>query len=72
MTQATKDGGYDVFKILPGGGSVWITTLDDLDVAKQRMASFAAISPATYITYFQGKGVVAEYSVSVEDWVEVT
>lgn len=72
MKDANRDAGFDVFKTLPNGATVWITTLDDFEEAKERMARFAVISPAKYFVYFQGKGVVAEYSPSSQDWVEVT
>jgi hypothetical protein len=72
MSSPNSDARYDVFKRLPDGATVWITTLEDFEEAKQRMARFGVISPAKYFVYFQGKGVVAEYSPSSQDWVEVT
>ena len=63
---------FDIFKELPYGLTVWIAASEDFEGAKRQMARFAAISPARYFVYFQGKGVIAEYSPSSQDWVEVT
>lgn len=72
MQNLNNEARFDIFKRLPDGVTVWITTLEDLEEAKQRMARFAVISPAKYFVYFQGKGIVAEFSDSSQDWVEVT
>ena len=72
MTMTNGDSGFDIFKMLPDGATVWITTLEDFEVAKQKMGQFAVISPAKYVVYLQGKGVVAEYLPGSEEWMEVT
>jgi hypothetical protein len=72
MQNQNNDARFDIFKRLPDGATVWITTLEDLEEAKLKMERFAVISPAKYFVYFQGKGIIAEYSPSSQDWVEVT
>jgi hypothetical protein len=51
---------FDIFKRLPNGNTLWITTVDGLVEAKSRMGRLAAISGGEYFVYLQGEGIVAE------------
>jgi hypothetical protein len=72
MTSTNGDQAFDIFKMLPDGEAVWITARENFEEAKHKMAQLAEISPAKYIVYFQGRGIIAEYSPGSLDWVEVT
>lgn len=65
------DAKFDIFKKLPGGCPFWIATVEGLEVARQRMARFAAISPAEYFANLQGDGIVAEYPANSREWAEI-
>jgi hypothetical protein len=51
---------FDIFKRLPNGNTLWITTVEGLVEAKSRMGRLAAISAGEYFVYLQGEGIVAE------------
>jgi len=57
---------FDIFKRLPNGNTLWITTVEGLVEAKRRMGRLAAISGGEYFVYLQGEGIVAKFSSSLE------
>jgi hypothetical protein len=59
---------FDIFKLLPDG-PIWITAVDGIREAKERMARLVLISPGQYFIHSQEKGVVAKHS---QEWAEVT
>jgi hypothetical protein len=58
--EAVMNYRFDIFKRLPNGNTLWITTVDGLVEAKSRMGRLAAISGGEYFVYLQGEGIVAE------------
>jgi len=62
---------FDIFKRLPNGNTLWITTVEGLVEAKRRMGRLAAISGGEYFVYLQGEGIVAELDPSYQHRAEV-
>jgi hypothetical protein len=62
---------FDIFKRLPDGDPVWITAVQGLKEAKERMARAAAISPGEYFIHLQGEGVVATHVTQSQEWADV-
>ena len=52
---------FDIFRLLPDG-PLWITSVDGLMEAKERMARLVLITPGEYFIYSQENGVVAKHS----------
>ena len=61
---------FDVFKRLPGGNSLWITTAQSLTAAEKRMVDLASIAPGEYFVYSQGK-ILAEFVPDTQPYAEV-
>ena len=70
--EATMDYKFDIFKKLSDGNHCWITAIQGLVEAKNRIARLALISPGEYFIYLQGDGIVAELSPNHQQWAEVT
>jgi hypothetical protein len=51
---------YDVFKRRAGGFPFWITTVDNLEEAKERTSQCALVVPGDYFIYLQGEGIILE------------
>jgi hypothetical protein len=66
------DHRFDIFKRLPNGSTLWITTVEGLAEARSRMARLAGISSGEYFVYLQGEGIVAELSAEHQQWMGVT
>jgi hypothetical protein len=62
---------FDIFKRLPNGNTLWITTVEGLVEAKRRMGRLAAISGGEYFVYLQGEGIIAELDPSYQHRAEV-
>jgi hypothetical protein len=62
---------FDIFKRLPNGNTLWITTVEGLVEAKSRMGRLAAISGGEYFVNLQGEGIVAELNPSYQHRAEV-
>jgi hypothetical protein len=60
---------FDIFKRRSNGNTLWITAVEGLTEAKQRMAGFAQLSPGEYFVYLQGEGIVAELSDDYQQWM---
>jgi hypothetical protein len=58
---------FDIFKLLPDG-PLWITAVQGLKEAKERMARMALISPGEYFIHSQERGVVGRQP---QEWAEV-
>ena len=69
--EAVMNYRFDIFKRLPNGNTLWITTVDGLVEAKSRMGRLAAISGGEYFVYLQGEGIVAELTPSYQHRAEV-
>jgi hypothetical protein len=69
--EAEMNHRFDIFKRLPNGNTLWITTVEGLVEAKSRMGRLATISGGEYFVYLQGEGIVAELSRSYHQRAEV-
>jgi hypothetical protein len=69
--EAVMNYRFDIFKRLPNGNTLWITTVEGLVEAKSRMGRLAAISGGEYFVYLQGEGIVAELSPGYQHRAEV-
>ena len=65
-----REARFDVFKTLPGGNSLWITTAQSLTAAEKRMADLASIAPGEYFVYSQGK-ILAEFVSDMQPYAQV-
>ena len=65
------DSNFDIFKRLPNGDPLWITTVRGLKEAKDTMALEAASSPGEYFIFLPGEGVVANLATTSEEWADV-
>jgi len=63
---------FDIFKRLPNGNTLWITAVEGLMEAKNRMGRLAGISSGEYFVYVQGEGIVAEMGAEYQNWAGVT
>jgi len=63
---------FDIFKRLPNGNTLWITAVEGLMEAKNRMGRLAGISSGEYFVYLQGEGIVAELGPEYQKWAGVT
>lgn len=63
---------FDIFKRLPNGTTLWITTVEGLVEAKNRMGRLSLLSSGEYFVYLQGKGIVAELGPEQQQWAAVT
>jgi hypothetical protein len=70
--EATMNNRFDIFKRLPNGNTLWITTVEGLVEAKNRMGRLAVISCGEYFVYLQGEGIVAELGPDYQKWAGVT
>ena len=59
---------FDVFKLTPDG-PLWVTTVQSLGEANERIARLVLSSPGEYFVHSQEKGVVAK---QVQEWAHVT
>lgn len=51
---------FDVFKELRDGTSIWITTVDGLEDAKNRINRLAVVGPGNYLVYSEEKGIIVD------------
>jgi hypothetical protein len=51
---------YDIFKRRADGYPFWITTVDDLEEARERTSRYAFVVPGEYFIYSQGEGLILE------------
>ena len=51
---------FDIFKKLGNGTSLWITAVEGLEQARNRIARLAVIGPGDYLIYSQQKGLIVE------------
>jgi hypothetical protein len=51
---------YDVFKRRVDGFPLWITTVDNLEEARERTSHCDLVVPGDYFIYSQGEGVILE------------
>ena len=70
--EATMNHRFDIFKRLPNGNTLWITAVEGLMEAKNRMGRLAGISSGEYFVYVQGEGIVAEMGAEYQNWAGVT
>jgi hypothetical protein len=63
---------FDIFKRLPNGTTLWITTVEGLVEAKTRMGRLSQLSCGEYFVYLQGEGIVAELGPEHQKWAGVT
>jgi hypothetical protein len=63
---------FDIFKRLSNGNTLWITTVEGLVEAKNRMGRLALLSSGEYFVYLQGEGIVAELGPEYRKWAGVT
>ena len=66
-----SDSNFDIFKRLPNGDPLWITTVRGLKEAKETMALEAASSPGEYFIFLRRKGIVANLATASEEWADV-
>ena len=64
------DHSFDIFKRLPSGNTLWITTVECLVEAKNRMGRLAVVTSGEYFVYLQGEGIVAELGPEYQKWGE--
>jgi hypothetical protein len=69
--EAVMNYRFDIFKRLPNGNTLWITTVEGFVEAKSRMGRLAAISGGEYFVYLQGEGIVAELNQNYRHRAEV-
>ena len=55
------DTNFDIFKRLRNGKPLWITTVPEIEEARQRVDRLEAIAPGEYLIYSQSKGIIVEY-----------
>jgi len=65
------DSNFDIFKRLPNGAPLWITTVRGLKEAREQMALEAASSPGKYFIFLRGEGVVENHAIASEEWADV-
>jgi hypothetical protein len=70
--EATMNHRFDIFKRLPNGNTLWITAVEGLVEARNRMGRLAVISSGEYFVYLQGEGIVAELGPEYQKWAGVT
>jgi hypothetical protein len=61
LEEAILGSTFDIFRLLPDG-PLWITAVDGITEAKERMARLVLITPGEYFIYSQENGVVAKQS----------
>ena len=51
---------FDIFKQLRDGTSIWITAVDGLEEARNRINRLGVIGPGNYLVYSEEKGLIVE------------
>lgn len=51
---------FDIFKQLRDGTSIWITAVDALEEARNRINRLSAVGPGDYLVYSEEKGLIVE------------
>jgi hypothetical protein len=55
------DTNFDIFKRLRNGKPLWITSVPEIEEARERVDRLGAIAPGEYLIYSQRKGIIVEY-----------
>jgi hypothetical protein len=58
---ALMENNFDIFKRLRNGKPLWITSVPEIEEARQRVDRLGAIAPGEYLIYSQRKGIIVEY-----------
>ena len=55
------ENNFDIFKRLRNGKPLWITSVPEIEEARQRVDRLGAIAPGEYLIYSHRMGIIVEY-----------
>jgi hypothetical protein len=61
IPETVMEMNFDIFKRLRNGKPLWITSVPEIEEARQRVHRLEAIAPGEYLIYSQSKGIIVEY-----------